>query len=327
MITNEIKTQCTQKINAWVKPGDNDYSQNTLASHTGVNAANISLIKRGLYVNGKSPISDDVFMKLCQFFDIQTGSGSQVRHFNNDNFIRVQAMCATLQRNAGIGFLDSEMSGAGKTYGLHTYVKLNPAKVIYIKATSTTGANDLLNTLLRALGVTQTRMSAHAKMETICDRMSFGMLLVIDELETCRRKAEVYGLIKDLADNARGKFGMIASGFGLIRYFERKAALGKNGYTQLHSRLNATNMMLTRIQEHDLKQIFSEFGGVKSDVIKWVKMNINDYRKLQPLLDAIIQIDRECATKEERESALNSLVSPVVEITADLRAKYSLKAA
>lgn len=343
-INTEYREKVSSALNAWIDNTgkDKERSGSKLSQKTGVNAAVISLIKRGIYQNGNTTIPEQDFMKLGSFLEVP--NGVKRMHFNTSNFIRVQMMADRFQREMVQGFLDSETPGAGKTYSLEIAAK-QFKKVVYYKTTTTTSTTTLLRGVMMQLGwkpvfvkrrekrnrrpgykevMKEKRMSSAERIEWLREKIEYGTLLIVDELETVKNKNDVYGTLKDLVDMAVGRFGMIASGYGIIDYFKQKADKGRQGYAQLYSRLEGVNITLEAISEQAIGEMIREKGGkAYPDVCDFVSRHVEDYRRLAPVMPVLIEISK-IQTAKERKLALESIFNHRVEVTAEARNKYAL---
>jgi hypothetical protein len=356
-ITEQIKISIAEAVKEWLSQEGKEFTQSELARKTNVNNAIVSLIKRGTFVNGKSPIADEEFVKLAQFLNpslveysptqtLPSGEGlnedgfSKERlrqivgsyHFNTENFGLVIKMAMTMSNTNSQGILDSKISGAGKTYALEVCSKLFP-KTYYYKASGKVTPSEFLLGILKSMGVKEFKGNNSKKIDEIVRLMPYNGLLVIDELETVQRKNTVYPILKDLIDKAKGNFGMIASGHGLLEFFRKKAEKGKDNYPQLYRRLENKKTILYNIrkkeekdkgQEGDLEIITGQFGGVRELTLRWMYDNIKNYDSLRTYLMAIMEIDKKANNESQLISALNKLISGAQKLSKEEMDRFSI---
>jgi len=327
-----IETIKTQLVSAIAEAKAAGISQSDISRRANVNTAVVSLIARDIWVNGETPIPDRDIIALAQALNLY-----RRRHFNTSQFVLVRSFVNTLINKVGVGFLDSAGSGLGKTYTLEYESLQLGNRCIYYKATSTINASHLLDGILAKLGdipgrrlkdevskKKKGRKSNHDKIELIKELFPDNAILIIDELETVRNKAGVYGVLKDLVDYATGKFAIIISGYGLIEYFEKQALKGRNGYVQLHRRLNAENLLIPAISQTDVNRCFATKGQLQPDVSEWVADNIRNYQQISALFDEIWEINQKGKSAKIRREALQMLLTPSQVVTEELLKKYSI---
>ena len=335
-----MKDELKSKISAHLissigKPQEGKKSQSEIARMTGVNVAIVSLIARGIFVNGKSPISDDSFRLIAKhicpvLLEEQVAEQPKENlterlrlivgsfHFNTENFVLTLQMAEIFGETCSQGILDSKISGAGKTYALEIAAKLFPKTTYYKASGEVTPASFLLG-ILQALGVKDFKGSNAKKIDEISSRIPYGGLLIIDELETVKAKNAVYRILKDLVDRAKGNFGLIACGHGLYDFFAKKAEKGYENYPQIFRRLENKSTILHAIRIEDIERICEQFGGVKDVTKKWLLDNVKNYDTLRTILRAVLEIDQNNNNATTLLKMLEKLVSK--ERKASLQAK------
>ncbi len=309
MITLEIKQQITAKMQDLFATGD--ITQAAFAKKVQIDKAYISQIKNGNYEIGKVAIADSYFQTLLNHLEIDLPEEvtSKARHFDNDNGDAINMVLELCLRDRQVVLIDSDISGAGKTYHLKRAAK-HP-KVLYVKTTKETNTPALLADILQLLGVSKDNLpkSNHEKIKLFREKMPQGWVLIIDELELVKKKSDVYSTLKDLADESEGKFGLILAGFNMIKDLQKKYDANRNIYSQLYSRCRA-KVKLYKIREQDLVRIFSPYTKkLNGDVIQWTLQHIHDYRQLSIYFNEILAINDEVSTAPERRVALSTLIS------------------
>lgn len=311
MITDQVKLAITTKLQEMFAEGD--IKQSEFADKAQVNKAYVSKIKNGSYKIGQSNIPDEVFEAILNHIQIELPeSDTQSYHFDNDNgdaVAKVVQLCLTARQ---VALIDSDISGAGKTYHLRRAAK-HP-KVLYVKTTKESNTPALLGDILQLLGVNAESLPKgnHDKIKLFREKMPQGWVLIVDELETVKNKKDVYGTLKDLADETEGRFGLILAGFNMIKDLQKKYDANRNIYAQLFSRCRA-KVKLYKIREQDLVTIFSSYTNkLNGDVLQWTLHNIKDYRQLRLYFEQIVAINNEVSTAKERIAALTGLISPYI---------------
>ncbi len=342
-ITDEIKMSISQAMNEWLKQEGKEYNQSELARKTNVNNAIVSLIKRGTFVNGKSQIADEEFVKLAQFLnpslievviedtnnDEDGFSKERLRqivgsyHFNTENFVLTLDMAEVFMKTNSQGILDSKISGAGKTYALEVCSKLWN-KAYYYKASGKVTPAEFLLGILKSMGVKEFRGNNSKKIDEIVRLMPYNGLLMIDELETVQRKNTVYPILKDLIDRAKGNFGMIAAGHGLLNFFKKKADKNRDNYPQIYRRLADKSVILHEVRKEDIKRIVQQFGGLTEVAEQWMCEHISNYDTLRTCMRAIIEIDRTVKSVDGLIKSLNKLISKERKATPDTMDRFSI---
>jgi hypothetical protein len=305
MITENLKSQITAKMQEVF--ASKSTTQTALALKVDVDKAYINQIAQGKYMIGKTNIKDEYFLKLAKYFDLGEEQ-EKTMHFDNANgdVVKRAMLLARMQQ---VILIDSDMSGAGKTYHLKREAKA--ADVVYVKCTKETNTTQLLTDILLLLGVHQNDMPKgnHNKIKLFRDKMPTNWVLVVDELELVKKKADVYATLKDLADESEGKFGLVLAGLNMIKDLKRKYDANRHIYSQLYSRCRA-KVMLHKLREIDLQQICKPHTKkLHGDVVHWILQNIQDYRQLSIYFNLIIEINNEIDKAQERRKELDRLIS------------------
>lgn len=307
MISEKFKSVITAKLQELL--ASKTITQEAFGRKVGVDKTYINQINGGKTTVGKVSIKDEYWFKIAKHFDLtEEGESNKPLHFDNDNGDAIK-MCMGLAREKQVLLIDSDMSGAGKTYHLKREAK--SSDVVYVKCTKETNTTQLLTDILQLLGVHQNDIPKgnHNKIKSFRDKMPNNWVLVVDELELVKRKADVYATLKDLADESEGKFGLVLAGHNMIKDLKRKYDANRNIYSQLYSRCRA-KVMLHKIRETDLIRICSPYTKkLQGDVIHWILQNINDYRQLAIYFKLIMDINNEVSTAPERRRNLDGLMN------------------
>lgn len=346
-ITEQIKISISEAMNSWLGQEGKEYNQSELARKTQVNNAIVSLIKRGTFVNGKSLIADEEFVKLAQFLnpslvevDLSVGTQTMAEiedgfskdrlrqivgsyHFNTENFVLTLDMAEVFMKTNSQGILDSKISGAGKTYALEVCSKLWN-KAYYYKASGKVTPAEFLLGILKSMGVKEFKGNNSKKIDEIVRLMPYNGLLMIDELETVQRKNTVYPILKDLIDRAKGNFGMIAAGHGLLNFFKKKADKQRDNYPQIYRRLADKSVILHEVRKEDIRRVAQQFGGLTEVAEQWMCENITNYDTLRTCMRAIIEIDRTVKSVDGLIKSLNKLISKERKATPDTMDRFSI---
>lgn len=346
-ISEKIKNGISQAINEWLNQDGSEYNQSELARKTNVNNAIVSLLKRGIFVNGKSLIADEEFIKLAQFLnpsllEVELSVGTQTTveieegfskerlrqivgsyHFNTENFVLTLDMAEVFMKTNSQGILDSKISGAGKTYALEVCSKLWN-KAYYYKASGKVTPAEFLLGILKSMGVKEFKGNNSKKIDEIVRLMPYNGLLMIDELETVQRKNTVYPILKDLIDRAKGNFGLIASGHGLLNFFKKKADKQRDNYPQIYRRLADKSVILHEVRKEDIKRIVQQFGGLTEVAEQWMCEHISNYDTLRTCMRAIIEIDRTVKSVDGLIKSLNKLISKERKATQETMDRFSI---
>jgi len=346
-ITDDIKISISEAMNSWLGQEGKEYNQSELARKTQVNSAIVSLIKRGTFVNGKSLIADEEFIKLAQFLnpsllevDLSVGTQTMAEiedgfskerlkqivgsyHFNTENFVLTLDMAEVFMKTNSQGILDSKISGAGKTYALEVCAKLWN-KAYYYKASGKVTPAEFLLGILKSMGVKEFKGNNSKKIDEIVRLMPYNGLLIIDELETVQRKNTIYPMLKDLIDRAKGNFGMIAAGHGLLNFFKKKADKQRDNYPQIYRRLADKSVILHEVRKEDIRRVAQQFGGLTEIVEQWMCENITNYDTLRTYMRAIIEIDRTVKSVDGLIKSLNKLISKERKATQDTMDRFSI---
>lgn len=331
-VTNDFKNLVSDKLNEFAKT--NNLKGIDLERKTGIDGAWISLIRNKKYNDEKSPkIQDDKFIVIADFLGIrrqsEVSAGEANRlHFNTDNFIITRRLVELVAEEKTVAILDSDISGAGKTYNTQTICKHHPY-YYYYKVSSDCTPSLLINGIMKAIGMGEVKGKISEKLDMIEARLKGkNAVLIVDEVETVEpeKRNRLYGKIKDICDKAIGNFGFIACGIGLLRYFEIQAEKDTKmkGYKQLYSRLSPNSEVLGGISKDDVKEISNKVGGLKEVVMNWILKCVPDFRFLMWKLPEIVEINEANSSVEAIEKKLYGLLSKRTKVDANMRQRFSI---
>ena len=329
-VTQDFKNLVSDKLNEFAKA--NNLKGTDLERKIGIDGAWISLIRNRKYNDEKSPkVQDDKFIVIADFLglrqgDIGAGEANRL-HFNTDNFIITRRLVELVAEEKTVAILDSDISGAGKTYNTQTICKQNP-NYYYYKVSSDCTPSLLINGILKAIGMGEVKGKISEKLDMIEAKLKGkNAVLIIDELETIEpaKRNRIYSKIKDICDKAIGNFGFIACGIGLLKHFEIQAEKDTKmkGYKQLYSRLSPNSEVLGGISRDDVKEISTKVGGLKEVVMNWILKCVPDFRFLMWKLPEIVEINEEISV-EVIEKKLYGLLSKRTKVDASMRKRFSI---
>lgn len=285
----EQKTKVTEAINAWIVEGDNDRSQNQLCKISDVSPVIVKAIREGdlVYFGSKSSdrpiiIADSHYYKIAEAVGLKF---EKEIHFNNTNYNKVHEICRYAQNKHRRGIIDSKDSGAGKTYSLEAFARMNK-KAIYIKATSMMKGRDLILKILHQLNITPDSKRAVRHLEQITERfIQPGALIIIDELEGA--SPDMWRVIKDIEDATYRKIGLIIAGKGLIHEIETAAKKGKKLMPQVWRRFKNNRIILSALSLTNITASCMEHGITDKGAQKVLAKHIEDWSQLNEYIKDI----------------------------------------
>lgn len=343
-ISQEFKEKVSVAIGEWIAENPKDNTQLALSQKTGVNNGAISSIKRGLFINGKTPYPDADYLEIAKFLcpnllevnenDDSTESNEVLKlrlkalvgktHFNTSNFGETMKMVEDAMKYNLQGVLDSAISRAGKTYSLEIASKLWVKGVKYYKATGEVTPKEFLNGILESMGIKDFKGNNAAKIDEIGRKMGKNTVLILDEMETVKRKNTVYPILKDLIDSSKkNDFGLIVVGHGLLNFLEKKAKKGMGNYPQIMGRLNR-NLTLSEITKEDVSKIAAQFGGLQEDTKHWIFEHIGNYDMLQKWILPIQAIDSKLSGKNLLSKLNDKFINTKRRATPDTMDRFSI---
>lgn len=290
------KELITRAINSWLEESS-ERSASKLAERSEVAAAYISKIRNGDYEmptgKGKhSDISDKIFNKLAVAIGLDFNSQM---HWETDNYMLVHKMCSSAQNKHQRILLDG-FTGGGKTYALERYSVEND-NVLYIKVTNTMGANDILDEIIKKLGIREFFRGNRKKMIAINRKVvdQNGFLIIIDEAEYLKRG--LYNLVKEIADFTDRRCGMILSGCGLISKIATLADNDVAGFKQLKRRFFPNREELEPLKNSEIRHIATSCGITNTTALNVICKFVYDYDSLRNIIEGVIEI-------QEREDTI-----------------------
>lgn len=291
MLTNEQKSAVSKAIKAWKAENPELNTERELARLTNINIAYVNNIANGVYSQGKTVYADRYFAALAAVVGVSLkGADEPDFHWQTPGFELIQRVCQRAQQTGKRILLDGD-SGLGKSYALTWYASRNP-RVIYVRCTSSMSKRELLNALLKPLGLDGKVKGEMNQMNAIEEKISEGgWLLIIDEAEDV--KSALYKAIKELEDLSKGKAGLVVCGLGLEEKLNRLALRKKDGFRQLKRRL-FPNLVHTPVYSHQVaEQALAKISCQDPEVGKWFKRNVDNYDMLSEFVKDLYN----CATR------------------------------
>lgn len=288
----ENKNKVMEAVSSWIEEGNPERSQNQLCKLSGVAPVIIQAIRTGKDVYRASKSSDrDIEIAEKHFYKLAESVGLKFErevHFNNKNYEQVHRLCAYAMQKQRRGIIDSEDSGAGKTYSLEAFARMHK-KAIYIKATSMMKGRDLIYKIMNQLQILPDGKRAVRHLEQITERfISPGSLIIIDELEGA--SPDMWRVIKDIEDATYRKIGLIISGKGLISEIETAAKRGKKLMPQIWRRFKNNRIVLKALNRQHITAACVEHGIEDKAVQKVLAGHIEDWSQLNEYIKDIHDI-------------------------------------
>jgi DNA transposition AAA+ family ATPase len=289
---NEQKSKVSEAVNAWIIEGNPDRSQNKLCELSGVSPVMVKAIRLGeLTYKAKKDSDKDIAIADQHYYKLAEAVGLKFEreiHFANKNYETVHNICRYAQSKHRRGIIDSEDSGAGKTYSLEAYARQNK-KAIYIKATSMMKGRDLIQKIMTQLNITADGKRAVRHLEQITEKfIQPGALIIIDELEGA--SPDMWRVIKDIEDATYRKIGLIICGKGLINEIKVAAGKGKKLMPQIWRRFKNNQILLKALNRNNVAAACKEHGIEDAGVIKLLSRHIEDWSQLNEYIKDIHDI-------------------------------------
>lgn len=286
---NEQKKQTTEAVNAWIQDGNPDRSQNQLCKLSKVSPVIVQAIRQGEMAYRASKASDkDIQIADSHYYKLAEAVGLKFEkeiHFNNRNYAQVHNLCRYAQLKHRRGIIDSEDSGAGKTYALEAYARENKS-AIYIKATSMMKGRDLISKIMEILHITPEGKRPVRHLEQITERfIQPGTVIIIDELE--HASPDMWRVIKDIEDATYRKGGLILAGKGLISEIETAAKRNKKLMPQIWRRFKNNRINLKALSRANITASCEEHGITDTKVQKVMSRIVEDWSQLNEYIKDI----------------------------------------
>lgn len=268
----------TTAIKAWKLSNPELNTERELARLTNSNIAYVNNIANGVYSQGKTVYADRYFVALAAVVGVAlTDAGEPSFHWETPGFELIQRVCQRAQQTGKRILLDGD-SGMGKSYGLTWYAGKHP-RVIYVRCTSSMSKRELLNALLKPLGLDGKVKGEMNQMNAIEEKIGEGgWLLIIDEAEEV--KSALYKAIKELEDLSKRRAGLVVCGLGLEEKLARLALRKKDGFRQLKRRLFPNLVHAPGYSQKVAEQALADIGCEDPEVAKWMKRNVDNYDML-----------------------------------------------
>lgn len=262
-----------------------------IAEAAGVSKSYVSKIKNGEYSlaldGGKrtTEISDETFYKLAQVLGLQFEFEP---HFQNLNYQKIYRACNWAQATKRRVLIDSQESGAGKTYALESYTRQNDL-TLYIKATSLMKGRDLIQLLLDKLHIrVEGRRSNVEKLSMITSKLiTPGYLIILDEMESV--SPDMFRVLKDIEDATYRKCAIVLCGKGLSHEMQASAKRGKKLMPQLWRRFRSNRIMLGYFTRADVTRACEEHEITETSAIRALQEMVGDYAMLNEYIRDIHQ--------------------------------------
>jgi transcriptional regulator with XRE-family HTH domain len=295
-----------------------------MARRSGVNASDISHIKNNKWVrkvgNTTSPIPSETYLKIAGALGVKLDEAAV--HWDEYTIHQtIQQICGIAHSHRRFTLLDG-MSGLGKSYGLSWYAKRN-AKVVYIQATNTMSAVDLLSEVLTKFGRSRsipTKGGAKSRLHAMHREIAAfvadnpGWLVIIDEMEDKAR--ELYQAVKDLCDDfgrerQHRKGGLLVCGIGLYESWHKKHLRGQMPYSQLYTRftehykplLAGSPDEVRAFMAQEIQKLAKREGYTDSTALNWFSSKIDNMGQLNSL---ITDLNRILDSKEISRAAITA---------------------
>lgn len=248
-------------------------SANATALELGISAATLSSIMNGKH----QAISDEMWRKIQSFLRLDAW-----QIMETPNFRAIQNLCKDAKENARFVSI-SDFTGAGKTTALRHYQR-NNANVYYVLGNAYMSQNDLIEAIMRAVGVNASGNKLQ-KILAICGRLNSQQapLLVIDDFG--KLNDGCYRLLQLLYDETERNCGIVISGTEYLKNYIAKAAnKDKMGFRELRRRISYIQSLNLPSKE-EIKQFCSVHGIKDMEFIKNLYTSVTDYGTLRTYIE------------------------------------------
>lgn len=291
----EFKKRVTAALNAWLDEAPESRSMNGLAEEHSITKLYVSRIKNGIYEiqhsTGKvTPIADEYFHRIAYAVGLTTRSGSGF-HWETQIFNRIQKACRAAQHKRIRILMDGE-TGFGKSHALE-YFSIHRDKVVYLKVTRSMTERNLLDAILRKLGIRDEIRGNRPKLNAIKHALTGtpGYLFIIDEAEYLR--LHIFHAIKEIADFTEGKCGFVMAGMGISTLIHKFALRKRVGFPQLRRRFFPNRLLLPERIENSEKIAIAQAEGVtEKTALNVICQYCNDFDMLSQMLAEAVEFQK-----------------------------------
>jgi DNA transposition AAA+ family ATPase len=286
-----FKQKVSESFNRWLEENPETRSINKVAEELHISRLYVSRIKNGIYqIEQKdakpTEIRDEFFHRIAELIGLTHRSHTGL-HWETSNFKQIQKVCRAAQNKRMRVLLQAD-TGHGKTYALDHY-QIHNDKVIYLKVTRSMTERNLLEAILRKLGIKDIPRGNREKINLIRFHLTGtpGYLLIIDEAEYLR--PALFHVIKEIADFTEGKCGFIMSGFALVQKIGKLADKKREGFPQLKRRFFPNRIMLPeKIENSEKRYILQESGITDATAINVIIQYADDFDMLSQMVSDIV---------------------------------------
>lgn len=285
------KQRVTEALNLWlVDPNNPGRSLNGLATDINENLMYVSKIKNGEYEipqKDKKPtvIKDHFFTKIAAAIGLELRTAF---HFDTVNFNGAIRAIRYAQRFKRRVLLTSEDSGLSKTYTLEWAAK-NLPNMLYCKITSNMRGKDLIDLLIRQLGIKTDAKRAAVKMDLIAEKiLTADFCMLLDEVEAMA--PDMWRVIKDLSDRLDKKCGLLLCGMGLDEELKRGASRGRKLMPQLWRRFRGTVVKMKNFSKKDVECACQLVGVTDAKSRAYINENVHDMGMLREWMEDIYDL-------------------------------------
>ncbi len=269
------KEQIAQVLASYLKEHKpNGMSQKKISLLSGVSEGYLSqIVNRNWNTvpvkDGKSiAIGDTHFRKLQAFL------GISLEVFPTRNYIDVMIALDDAKRHTSEEALAYRLidgdTGAGKTFAIAEFQRLNPSSTYVVKCANSMTARNMVKRMAEVVGVPSIGDN-ETIIKAVADKMNRegNAIMIFDEAETMVKKGLAFGIIKDLYDAVHELSAVVIIGAnGILDKLKVKASYNVESFPQVLRRFGATPVMLSSgIDLGDATDICMAYGiTAKRDV-------------------------------------------------------------
>lgn len=276
-LTHEQKLEIGQSLALHLEHPDHTSAE--LARALNLNSGTVSLVKNGKTDNGGSPIKDEVYLQIAKAVGYEVADDKGTFEFL-PNYELPQLLAAKLMSDRRNGILDSSGSGHGKTFALRAFAEgKSAARTIYVQINQGTSPKELCGQIIERLGETpigplEQRIS-HLR-QLVARRP--GMLLIIDEMECA--KHTLWMFTKTIADICSKRWGILLSGYQLVRIMERRSKSGAALSEQIQRRFSGEMVRLDWVSVEQVRNMCRRQGIKDPKVAEWLQRRCSNLQQL-----------------------------------------------
>jgi len=240
-MNTETKGMIIEAMEAYIK--EHDLSASKLANETGVNAAYISQMRKGMFAteaNGKEvEFKDMYFQKIAEYI----GFKIEKTYWEPVPTDQLKRALATLEDAREFGYTSVVVgaTGSGKTYAVQMFKRSHPAETFVVTVGSSDNILDLINKVTSELSLPDTG-SKSRKIQYIIRQLrtlrynGYKPTLIFDESEYMKLGALC--AMKELYDALVGSCALVMVGTEqLIRNLDKLRAKDREGIPQFYRRI------------------------------------------------------------------------------------------